>query len=347
MVSRNSSPRSKKSVSLSVMLGTLLVPLSAYAASSLVETSGCGGVGDRTGDTGGGVSRQHGPVHWGRPGDSLRRDRAGDGRCRDGRNHQPAATGCPGRLARDLRRAGDAAAGTSGAPTRGHPAHASAPAPTGGQVVVARRTTSTTVVMGETTRTRTITAVTAVTMTTMTITAVMGRTTIEPALDSGTGLAFICRDLRPSRHDDSLPNRAILSNTPVVSEAAAYPRAWICRCKEPSRCEGSGSGPHGRRAGDDPGPGDPDPHRTRRGAHSPLWRRPMSRFDQGRWNRILVWTGAGLAWGSALIAGPLLPASSESTSVSGAGANETIGAKQSHARSARSGFDRHSSRPRA
>ena len=40
MVTQNSSPRSKKSVSLSVMLGTLLVPLSAYAASSLVETSG-------------------------------------------------------------------------------------------------------------------------------------------------------------------------------------------------------------------------------------------------------------------------------------------------------------------
>ena len=40
MVSRNSSPRSKKSVSLSVMVGTLLVPLSAYAASSIVETSG-------------------------------------------------------------------------------------------------------------------------------------------------------------------------------------------------------------------------------------------------------------------------------------------------------------------
>jgi hypothetical protein len=40
MVSRNSSPRPRKSVSLSVMLGTLLVPLSAYAASSLVETSG-------------------------------------------------------------------------------------------------------------------------------------------------------------------------------------------------------------------------------------------------------------------------------------------------------------------
>jgi len=40
MVSRNSSPRSKKGVSLSVVLGILLVPLSAYAASSLVETSG-------------------------------------------------------------------------------------------------------------------------------------------------------------------------------------------------------------------------------------------------------------------------------------------------------------------
>lgn len=40
MVSRNSSPRSKKSVSLSVMIGTFLVPLSAYGASSLVETSG-------------------------------------------------------------------------------------------------------------------------------------------------------------------------------------------------------------------------------------------------------------------------------------------------------------------
>jgi len=28
----------------------------------------------------------------------------------------------------------------------------------------------------------------------------------------------------------------------------------------------------------------------------------MSRFDRGRWNRILVWTGAALAWGTALIA---------------------------------------------
>ena len=28
----------------------------------------------------------------------------------------------------------------------------------------------------------------------------------------------------------------------------------------------------------------------------------MSRFGRGRWNRILVWTGATLAWGTALIA---------------------------------------------
>jgi hypothetical protein len=27
----------------------------------------------------------------------------------------------------------------------------------------------------------------------------------------------------------------------------------------------------------------------------------MSRFDGGRWKRILVWTGAALAWGTALI----------------------------------------------
>lgn len=28
----------------------------------------------------------------------------------------------------------------------------------------------------------------------------------------------------------------------------------------------------------------------------------MSRFAQGRWSRILIWTGAALAWGTALIA---------------------------------------------
>ena len=54
----------------------------------------------------------------------------------------------------------------------------------------------------------------------------------------------------------------------------------------------------------------------------------MSRFDQGRWNRILVWTGAGLAWSSALLAGPLPLRSTEPTDVSVAGASETIGAKQ-------------------
>ena len=40
MASRNSSPHAKRGASLSVMLGTLLVPLSAYAASTLVDSSG-------------------------------------------------------------------------------------------------------------------------------------------------------------------------------------------------------------------------------------------------------------------------------------------------------------------
>ncbi|HSK07046.1 MAG TPA: hypothetical protein VK990_05960 [Acidimicrobiia bacterium] len=34
----------------------------------------------------------------------------------------------------------------------------------------------------------------------------------------------------------------------------------------------------------------------------------MSRFDQGRWNRILVWTGATLAWGTALVGARAEPA---------------------------------------
>ena len=34
----------------------------------------------------------------------------------------------------------------------------------------------------------------------------------------------------------------------------------------------------------------------------------MSRFNEGRWNRILVWTGAALAWGTAFIAIWLEPA---------------------------------------
>jgi hypothetical protein len=33
----------------------------------------------------------------------------------------------------------------------------------------------------------------------------------------------------------------------------------------------------------------------------------MSRFDKGRWNRVVVWTGAALAWGSALVAARLEP----------------------------------------
>ncbi|MET0695876.1 MAG: hypothetical protein ABWZ58_00490 [Acidimicrobiia bacterium] len=54
----------------------------------------------------------------------------------------------------------------------------------------------------------------------------------------------------------------------------------------------------------------------------------MRRFDQGRWNRILVWTGAGLAWSSALLAGLSAPVSGESTGISGEGGTVKIGAKQ-------------------
>jgi len=34
----------------------------------------------------------------------------------------------------------------------------------------------------------------------------------------------------------------------------------------------------------------------------------MSRFDTPRWNRILVWTGAALAWSTALVVSRLEPA---------------------------------------
>jgi len=34
----------------------------------------------------------------------------------------------------------------------------------------------------------------------------------------------------------------------------------------------------------------------------------MSRFDSARWNRILIWTGAALTWGTAMIATWLEPA---------------------------------------
>jgi hypothetical protein len=34
----------------------------------------------------------------------------------------------------------------------------------------------------------------------------------------------------------------------------------------------------------------------------------MSRFDATRWNRILIWTGAALTWGTAMIATWLEPA---------------------------------------
>ncbi|MGA7281117.1 MAG: hypothetical protein WBZ40_04970, partial [Acidimicrobiia bacterium] len=33
----------------------------------------------------------------------------------------------------------------------------------------------------------------------------------------------------------------------------------------------------------------------------------MKRFSASRWNRILVWTGAALAWGTALVAAKVEP----------------------------------------
>jgi hypothetical protein len=34
----------------------------------------------------------------------------------------------------------------------------------------------------------------------------------------------------------------------------------------------------------------------------------MTRFTASRWNRILIWTGAALAWGTALVAAKIEPA---------------------------------------
>ena len=52
----------------------------------------------------------------------------------------------------------------------------------------------------------------------------------------------------------------------------------------------------------------------------------MSRFDQGRWNRILVWTGAALTWGSALVAARFEPIPGGDDSISEPGQSETIDA---------------------
>jgi hypothetical protein len=52
----------------------------------------------------------------------------------------------------------------------------------------------------------------------------------------------------------------------------------------------------------------------------------MSRFDQGRWNRVLVWTGAALTWGTALMAARFEPATGREDSVSQPSQIETIAA---------------------
>lgn len=51
----------------------------------------------------------------------------------------------------------------------------------------------------------------------------------------------------------------------------------------------------------------------------------MSRFDQGRCNRILFWTGAALAWSSALIAVWIQPASGDTATTPVPGQVERVG----------------------
>ena len=50
----------------------------------------------------------------------------------------------------------------------------------------------------------------------------------------------------------------------------------------------------------------------------------MSRFAQGRWNRILVWTGAALAWGSALVATLLEPPRGQEPPLDSPGQTQTV-----------------------
>jgi hypothetical protein len=52
----------------------------------------------------------------------------------------------------------------------------------------------------------------------------------------------------------------------------------------------------------------------------------MSRFAEGRWNRILVWTGAALAWGSALVATLLEPPRGQEPPLDSPGQTQTVDA---------------------
>ena len=53
----------------------------------------------------------------------------------------------------------------------------------------------------------------------------------------------------------------------------------------------------------------------------------MTRFDQGRCNRILLWTGAALAWGSAMVAVWIQPASGDEATNPVPGQVERVGAQ--------------------
>jgi len=53
----------------------------------------------------------------------------------------------------------------------------------------------------------------------------------------------------------------------------------------------------------------------------------VSRFNQGRCNRILLWTGAALAWSSALIAVWIQPHSGDEATIPVPGQIERVGAQ--------------------
>lgn len=52
----------------------------------------------------------------------------------------------------------------------------------------------------------------------------------------------------------------------------------------------------------------------------------MSRFAEGRWNRIVVWTGAALAWGSALVGTLLEPPRDQEPPLDTPGQMQTVDA---------------------
>ena len=150
----------------------------------------CGGVGDRTGDTGGGAQPPTRPLSIGSDletacGEAGLAMVAAESDELISQVQQAALDALRGICA-----TGDAASGTSGAPTGGHPGNASAGSDGGASRAGIGDHRPPRSPRGRLTRMGTITAVTAVTMTTRRITDVMGRTTrsSRPSIQGLTGL---------------------------------------------------------------------------------------------------------------------------------------------------------------